>query len=600
MQVAGKIVAGSILEYLLAGGAAAGAATAIGLQSNRAAARNTPPITTRPGSRFNFNGVTPRPRTIPHTPLPRVAYRNPYLREEKGVSNANAEAGETKVSDADLRVIRRITRLDIDEIKSIPEFLEFARLSPAATLTEISNAAELDFKEQQALAPFERATQYTRNVVDVQGLLTSVPELREAMNDVGSFLERPQAIGDFAQILVRRGMNANRLMQGVNRAREIFGDSARMQAIVRRWVVNTVLPAAASSAATYLLRQLYAVFREFKGGIAEVDKETTTRELMAARADVDGQDDDDGNDSGVFSSGLHTRPSLIVERDDAPEDGEFFSSGVNDRAKRGKFMRDEFERLNGSVANIPATDDPLGVVDKVIPKSAPTLPPSTPTGYMGPAGDIFTPNFEGDRLSERPDQPSANVRKSTIPLPPVISRISPAQSYMALEHVQPPPPAPMPSVPAQTLKRKSDMITPGQDAFMTTQVTCVYDANSVPALPGGVTGNTSQNWRDYEAPYGGYNVPLTEAPNLVGIGYDAETMERKMAEGDREGEEVEPEHTSAQTNDKEHQQPAPPADTDKPPSGVNAANETNPAVANKGKPPPNKPLSEPVPTHIRY
>ena len=438
----------------------------------------------------------------------------------------------------------------------------------------LSRGEESKHNVDEAIAAGPAIMTYAQNALELSAMLRSEPVLREAMMDIGSRLEAPQNIDDTALSWARRGFTPSRIRQMMADVQQRFGVTDRSRAVIRQWILRSILPSVASATATYVLQQAYAVYRRGKGEIINVDEAIRYREIIEAAEAVDGQDDDDGNNTG--------RPSSAG----------VFSSGLAERAKKAQFMRGEFESLNGSVLNIPSTDAPLGVVDSVIPKSSPTLPPTGPIHSLGPSGAIFTPDLQGDRLSERRSQKAANVLRTTIPVPPIISSISPAQSYMALERIPPPPPPPTPSVPAQTTKRKADFITPEQDFLMASQVTATYDTNNVPALPGGVTGPTSQRWREYEAPYQGYNVPLTDAPNLVGIGFDAETMERKMAEEGNEKSEP------ATPMGMEHAQP--PGAEPLTPTPVNTANETNPAVANKGKPQTKQPAAELPPPHIRY
>lgn len=397
--------------------------------------------------------------------------------------------------------------------------------------------------------------------------------LRMAVGDVGSAVQAPNITSvQFAHMAASRGVDARLLSQVGTMIFNRFGDTDRAQAALRQWVVRRVVPKVAggiaSSVATYVMQQAYAAFREGKGG--KIDEKELRKRILSAEIDeaanaVDAPDDSDG---GVFTS------------------------GVSARNKINKY-------LNGSVANIASTDAPLGPIDRVIPKSSPTLPSSGPTASPGPAAGIFSNRLEGDNLSERRSQPAANVLKTSIPAPPVISTISPYQSYLNLERIPPPNPAPVPSTPPQNVKRKADTVTPGHDALMASQVTATYDATNAPALPNGVTGPTSARWEEYQEPFKGYNVPLTDAPNIVGIGFDAETMERKLAEG--EADESPQERKAPEAMGLE-QSTAPQKKQKTEETAVNTANETNPALANKGRPAPTSenPVAKVPPLHITY
>lgn len=104
-------------------------------------------------------------------------------------------------------------------------------------------------------------------------------------------------------------------------------------------------------------------------------------------------------------------------------------------------------------------------------------------------------------------------------------------------------------------------------------VTQNYDPTYVPALPSNVTGPSSSVWKEYTADKTASSVPLDEAKNIVGMGFDAAQTERKLA-------------LETQTPESA---PAPAAPPKLPPTApesakdVNTANQTNPNYRNTGK-----------------
>ncbi len=566
--MAGKLLAGPLFDYVLATGLAAGLVPGV---TSLKPWRDSTEINELPVSRYR--NVAPPPASAPSSS---PSASSPMLQDDRPVG---------------IGMLMMMGNLSEAEIKASPTLMQFAaekfgdenearyatsRVISDRDAVQVATAARIPTSEARA---YVEALQRGQDALDFSAMVAGEQLLQEAMNDVGSAMEAKQTPDQFARMAVERGVTVRRVVQVRNMIRERYGETARERATFRAWLVKRILPATAGAAATYILQQAYAAFKEGKGGIVNVEEiksKVLAREIDEAVGMVDGEDDSDG------------RPEYPVPR-----------SGVNDRYARGAWIEDAKNMLNGSVLNIPSTDAPLGPIDRFIPKSEPTLPPSGGVVGPGPSGSIFSSKLDGDRLSERRSEPSANVLRTRIPVPPSLSVIPPSQSYLNLERIPPPNQAPVPSTPPQNLKRKADIITPGHDAMMASQVTATYDATNTPALPGGVTGPTSARWKEYTQPYKGYNVPLTDAPNLVGIGFDAETMERKLAEGDADEtpeERKKPEAMGIEHTPSETPEPAMESDT------VNVANETNPSLGNKGRPAPPQaaPATKTPPPHIRY
>lgn len=249
------------------------------------------------------------------------------------------------------------------------------------------------------------------------------------------------------------------------------------------------------------------------------------------------------------------------------------------------------EPLASGVGSTSAPDETLGAADLFIPRSSPTLPeaPMRPPS-RSETTDVLFARPSGNSLSERNGQYAALTRRTSIPVPPTINAISSSQYYYSRERPvvlpaerMPPPPPP------QGLKRKAEIEPTHSNRYTEAQIPQTYDSTNIPSMPSAVAPGTSYEWREYSAPYAGYNVPLTSAPNVVGM-YDAESSAREMAikgmAPSFNGREMPtPPQTLPQPT--APQIPMPMGNgKEQPRMDVNAANATNPAFRNRVPPPP--------------
>lgn len=407
------------------------------------------------------------------------------------------------------------------------------------------------------LASERMARQMTTPPIDYEEFHTMFDE---ALTFVGAQEQAPLSRFQFARRLLLAGVSLSTLrgIGGAITAR--YGNTQAARAIASQWVLKRLkkykkaaIAAGVSAVAGGVGGAIGsavssgAVSREGKGDIIEVEKEI---DEAAADADIEG-----GRDLSVR----------------APHGTPWWISPV--------------KPLPGSVSGTAAPNQPLGPIDNVIPRSEPSIPSSRPViSSLPPGGSVFTDNLSGDSLSERPSMPSANVLRTSITTPPALNFVGPSESYQPIDYgkhssrsdyYQP--------TPNQNLKRKATEFSTHKERGLENQITQNYDPGMVPALPSSVTADTSLQWKEYTPPFKGYNVSLTEAPGVVGIGFDAQDSERKLAmESPASGKEVGSQQGQAP------QTPAP---------QVNAANATNPSLRNYGKenvtPTQNVPLQSP-------
>jgi hypothetical protein len=385
----------------------------------------------------------------------------------------------------------------------------------------------------------------------VRRMAGMAPIYQEAMTDAGLAMGQVFTPNSFASMLADRGIPVRNFDRVIRRIVDQFGDTANAQAFIKRWLVNKILPvakkalitAAGTAVANEVIQSGMSLFREFNEGEydeTEEDKQLDS-EISKAISDVTG---------GV-------KPMHVL---------------------------DGFKYLNGSAANTPSPEMFLGPADGYIPKSQPIYPYSAPpSSQRMPGMEIFTAPLTGDSLSERVGVAAANVRKSSIPVPPAFNYISTTQSYSdGMEHAVLRAPT---VIPPESLKRKAADEPTHSNRFIEKQVPWNYDPAFTPGIPSSVNAATSVEWREYSGENRGFNVPLTDAPNIVGIGFDAETTERQMNMSSSDSGGME--HTM--DGDK----------TDKSPP-VNPANQTNPIYKNTEKAKPEESKEKPVASyHVR-
>ncbi len=405
-------------------------------------------------------------------------------------------------------------------------------------------------------------------------------DLPGAMQDVAAAAEVVMNRDNFLQRVVASGISVTRLQAIRASIMSRFGDSQQARATLRRWIVNRVLPAIGSAAATYALKQAWPVDKDKKGGIAGVEDDDYVDEDEIDRAAKDIA----GPDADLFNSNIrapHNAWNWKLFEENASEADE---SKYSVRAPHNVVGTRPLRPLPGSAAGTAAPAVPLGPTDSTFPKSSPIYPQSGKIAveYLPGAG-VFDEFLTGDYISERANEPAANVLKSSIPPGPTVKSVPSSQHYANVEpvsHRAVPPPTP-----SQNLKRKAAAETSHHERTMEGQITQNYDPTFVSGLPSSVTANSSTQWKEYVAPYRGYNIPLDDAPNVVGL-YDAQESERERAQaaGTRDKEPTNPaKRAQVQVPQPETPTATPVVNENPSEAPLNAANETNPAFRNVGR-----------------
>lgn len=388
------------------------------------------------------------------------------------------------------------------------------------------------------------------------------PTIDDAVGQVSAAAEEIPNRANFLRRLYDSGMTAERWRTIRERVSARLGTTQQARAALSRVLINRVLPAMAGAAVTYGLGKAWPVDRDKKGGIANVSED---EEIERALADED--------PAAPFNNSIRAPHSAF--------DKNAFNKAYNS--------------LPGSASGTASPYLPFGPIDTVLPKSSPSIPSSAPDPISRlPGTTIFTDGLAGDSLSERPSTARANVLKSSIPVPPIINYVPPHQYYANIEHPGVHVEQPLMASPAQNLKRKADSISTHQDRAMESQIPQNYDPAFVPGMPSSVNANSSVQWREYTAPYTGYNVPLTAAPNIAEL-YVPETSERELAESTPEPDQKQYHNTENNTN-----VTVPEKQTEPQTNTINTANETNPALRNVDKNKTNPTTQLPPPAnHLR-
>ncbi len=593
-----KIPAGMLSEYLLAAAAGTAAGGAVAGQHRWGS------------SEEKKNILEPGPGYVPPTYTPPVT-------STPSSSSSSSSSSHRSIPEETARIRRGVTQIadsagiSEDEVRASPVFMKIIRNNQLSSITESPPAtSDPVFTVDDTEVKFEGIDRYDDGMggegglggsaeaqdaldrspledveyddwMDSGGLAGSASgqnaldrtelgrnmswddEITAATADYAAATQTIPSRSIFVRTLQRARVTADRMRRIGQKIIERYGDTQQARAVARKWLLDRVMPGAGAAAAYVYGRNGSPVFRETKGGIAYSD-------------DIDAREID-------VAAG---------EEDEYYESGEMFRNNTRaPHSARSEFMRN-FDTIDGGLAPLPgsargtaAPDAPLGPIDSTLPKSSPLLPPAPPApNTTTPGTGVFTDRLRGDALSERSDMVSSRVRRTTIAPPPENTYAIPTTGTTR-RNVTFDPPAKIatPPTPAEITKRKAENTTTHQSRDMEAQIPQNYDPTLVPSMPSSVNANSSVQWKEYTAPYSGYNVPLTDAPNLVGIGYDAETAERNMAE-----------HATA-NNDKEviPEQPpraSPPSTLSTPtwgigkeaapPTDVNPANETNPAMRN--------------------
>lgn len=405
--------------------------------------------------------------------------------------------------------------------------------------------------ENGFLRHLNRAAERTAYVRALAGDATMV----RIRNDLGASESAIYTPESFADEMQRAGIRLRALNYVRGRVVSRYGSTENAYIIFRRWVQKSLKPKVKMAVAGAIVAQgvsaaSSAIFRDAKGGKYDMtpeydDPELTDEELDKQLADIAGETWDTNNQESY-----------------------------------------EFAPLPGSVAGTPDPDSFMGPEDSYWPRSSPAYDlPMPPRMKRSPGDGIFSEGLQGDWLSERGGMDSARVLKTSIPVPIHVDNIHPDQYYSNRSHSAPLPVPPRP-------QKKPRVIPPTHADRSTEELsTQNYDPRFVPALPSNLTSSTAVHWREYTSDNRGVNVPLTDAPNIVGMGYDAETVERQMAEATT-GKEV-PQTVAPDQNAPLKVSAGPPA-AEPHTQEVNTANQTNPAYQNAQKQKPESSGDKPV------
>lgn len=409
--------------------------------------------------------------------------------------------------------------------------------------------------------PLNKLAEQSAFVRRMAGLDDGAVLLREAMADAGAASEQLFTPWSFVQFLSSRGVEHSRVEAAMRNVSRRFGDTANSKAIFRRWIVDKALPAAATAAVTYAANRGLALLSSDNGGIQEVydDEEALDSEIDEAIANMD------TSPYGYEPRNFH-RVVSVKSRD-----------------------FDGIPALDGSVIHTPSPGTPLGFLDTAIPKSSPTTTSSSYAPDSLPGLGIFSERMQGDTLSERAGMESARVRKSSIPIAHTPNSSDPRRAHALhdasiYQRILSPPTD-------NNLKRKAASTPTHNERGVEAQVTQNFDPQYVPALPSSVSGATSIDWRNYTGEGRGYQVPFTDTPNVVGIGYDAEAFSRQEANTKA----IEPPTESPSipiSETPKFKASGTPQEHFERKNEVNAANTTNPAFRNVGRAAPEE--QEPV------
>jgi hypothetical protein len=350
----------------------------------------------------------------------------------------------------------------------------------------------------------------------------------------------------FSRLLARSGVTVQNARNALATCLRNFGQNQARE-VFQRWIFNRIAPAlgagAAGTATGFILGQ-----KPWEKNRADMSFGEKTQ-------------------VGRWISDLGDLSQFLVQKATGKEpvyDWDKISEKIIDReileaqdqiAKEGGGVAKK-PSLNGSVLNTQAPQLPLGPSDTIIPKSEPTFTaPPSPARYS----DVFSESMSGDMLSERPNDPSAQPRRSGIPPGPMVSsaredfRVPDARHSNSLWS-------------SGVNKRKADLAIFEPSRATERVVTQNYDNTYTTSLPANVTGPTSVEWKEYDSEFKTETQPLTEAPNVVGIGFDEASTERKMALAGAK--------SAIGQDSTAHHAP------------ISAANQTNPAFKDVGKNPP--------------
>jgi hypothetical protein len=419
-----------------------------------------------------------------------------------------------------------------------------------------------------------------RHELDVAEILQNDPLGREVLAEYAAAAEELPDAQAAAARAVSRGWTRRTFDRMRERVRNEMGDGQNARNVIKKIILEKIVPPVAAAAGTYASSQLFPVSREGKGDIVEVTgdgkieaphEDTTIDEAIArAKNETASVQPSFPIYSGVVRTGMPSNRAIAKVFGNYPD-----GTPRNDLGTHDINGEPIVRPLPSSAVYTSTPGFPLGSIDRVLPKSSPlipTLPPPT-SRDRNPFELLFGIPLGSD-LGEKASDPSANVKKTSIPLPPIQNSIPPAESYTGKDRqTRQPPESFVDPVPGYRAKRKALDYPTHDDRSLERDVAVSFDSTNMPAIPSSVSPSTSVDAAEFGAPFKGFNTPLDSAFNIVGL-YDAESMEREMAVADQDNTSAESKvpMPSAQTNypGKEQTVPEP-----------NAANATNPAYRNQ-------------------
>lgn len=519
---------------------------------------------------------------------------HPYLQGPRDVMNiadfseeqfAQSHVRFRNILDQEYRIIARyfglipsqVENTDVLAALAVPAFYgDFGQLFTEENLGHIVTPAVIE-AVNGLRARAGGAPQYARDILTRIPYLGSV--LAEAKADFEMERGHPVSESQFADAIVQSGTRVSSIQRAAERLSSRFGfDSPATRAALRKYVLRRLLPAAASAAATFALKQTWSA-------ITGAPSESRNEEFDMRRVDIGRELDDYEFDYDMGE----------ILRD----------MGIGDGAVPHKDYSDSLLPIEGSVLFTPDPNRPYGVRDSYMPTPVPPYPAMPSLKRPPPSGDVFNYALQGTNLSERGDDLRARRTRTRLDQPLPLPSPSPAipldQARASLPQAPastntPPPPVPSAGLTSSGANFRQNpalqMIqrVKGYEQQLSEDhaVTQNYDPTMTTSMPANVSAPTSTFAEDYTGENRAYRQFLDDAPNVVGIGYDEYSTERDVMErlvtseagvprqqfGKRA---IETDKTEVDDDSAALDQP------DRPPGGVSVADTRNPLFANAGR-----------------
>ena len=519
---------------------------------------------------------------------------HPYLQGPRNVMNiadfseeqfAQSHVRFRNILDQEYRIIARYFGLIPSQVENtdalaalaVPAFYgDFEQLFTEQNLGHIVTPAVIE-AVNGLRARAGGAPQYARDILARTPFLGSV--LAEAKADFEMERGHPVSDSQFADVIVQSGTRVTSIQRAAERLASRFGlDSPATRAALRKYVLRRLLPAAASAAATFALKQTWSA-------ITGAPSESRNEEFDMRRVDIGRELDDYELDYDIGE----------VLRD----------MGIGDGAVPHKDYSDSLLPIEGSVLFTPDPNRPYGVRDSFMPTPVPPYPAMPSLKRPPPSGDVFNYALQGTNLSERGDDIRARRTRTRLdqplPLPSPSPEIPLVQARASLPQAPastntPPPPVPSAGLTSSGANFRQNpalqMIqrVKGYEQQLSEDhaITQNYDPTMTTSMPANVSAPTSTFAEDYTGENRAYRQFLDDAPNVVGIGYDEYSTERDVMErlvtseagvprqqfGKRA---IETDKTEVDDDSAALDQP------DRPPGGVSVADTRNPLFANAGR-----------------